>query len=154
MKAAAPRTPEGHREDRQSQGKEPGISRERRGEAENWAAAGAAIRVRMAELKISVLRLARETGLSQTTIRYLGRPGGSHSRSALVALSAVLRWRYDHLLNVLHGELHKNVLVKPPLEHRLAQVARSEIAPLREEVAALAGTLRAISSKIDQMQAL
>ena len=70
----------------------------------------------------------------------------------MVAISAVLRWRHDHLLNILRGEPHKNVLVKPPLEYRPMEIAHSEIAPLRGELTALAGTLRAINNKIDMVQ--
>ena len=84
----------------------------------DWGAVGAAIRDRMRELNMSTAHLARETGLSETTIRYLKDPNSRHNRSALVAISAVLRWRHDHLLNILHGEPHKNVVIKPPLDHR------------------------------------
>jgi hypothetical protein len=119
---------------------------------DDWGAVGDAIRDRRRELKMSTAYLARESGSSETTIRYLGQSNKRHNKSALVAISAVLRWRYDHLLNILHGEPHKNVLVNPPLEYRLRQIAHSEIASLKEEISALAGALCAISSKIDMIQ--
>jgi hypothetical protein len=109
---------------------------------EDWGAARDAMRSRMRELKMSTAKLARETGLSETTIRYLGRSQGGHYKSALVAISAVLRWRHDYLLNVLHGESHKNVIVKPGLEILLRNIVQSEIAPLKDEVAALKDTVR------------
>jgi hypothetical protein len=109
---------------------------------DDWGAVGDAIRDRMRELNISTAYLARETGLSETTIRYLRHPNSRHNRSALVAISAVLRWRHDYLLNILHSEPHKNVVIKPPLDHRLRQILQSEISPLKEEIAALEENLR------------
>ena len=85
---------------------------------DDWEAVGDAIRDRMRELNMSTAGLARETGLSETTIRCFRRSTNKHNRSLLVAVSAVLRWRHDHLLNILHGEPHKNVVIKPPLDHR------------------------------------
>jgi hypothetical protein len=83
---------------------------------EDWPAVDSAIRKRMAELKMTISGLARETGLSETTIRYLARPGQRANRSTLVAISTVLGWRYDYLGHVLLGNRRK--------VHRL--VARSE----------------------------
>jgi hypothetical protein len=121
---------------------------------DDWAAVGGAIRDRMRELNISTARLARETGLSETTIRSLGRTSGRHHRSALAAISAVLRWRHDHLLNILRGEQDKNVVIKLPLEHRLGQILQSEIGLLKEEIAALTETVHEISRKTDRLRAL
>src|ERR1700722_13992663 len=104
---------------------------------DDWGAVGDAIRERMRELNISTAYLARETGLSKRTIRNFRRSSGRNSRSAMVAASAVLCWRHDHLLNVLHGEPHKNFVIQPPLERRLRQILQSEIGPLREEITAL-----------------
>ena len=103
---------------------------------------------------MSTAYLARETGLSETTIRYLKDPNSRHNRSALVAISAVLRWRHDHLLNILRGEPHKNVVIKPPLDHRLRQILQSEIGPLKEEIAVLAKTVNEISRKTGKLHAL
>jgi transcriptional regulator with XRE-family HTH domain len=113
---------------------------------DDWGAAGDAIRDRMRELNMSTAELARETGLSETTIRYLGRPDSRHNRSVLVTISAVLRWRYDHLLNILHGEPHKNAVIKPPLDQHLRQILQSEISPLKEKIAALADTVERLVS--------
>lgn len=119
---------------------------------DDWGAVGNAIRDRMRELNISTAELARETGLPETTIRYLRRPTSRPNRSVLIAISAVLRWRHDHLLNILHGEPHKNVLIKPLLEYRLREIIHSEIVALKEEIVALTGTLHAINNKIDMMR--
>jgi hypothetical protein len=89
-------------------------------DAENWPAVGDAIRERMAQLRISTARLARETELSETTIRYIGQPERGRHRSSLVAISAVLGWRYDHLTNILRGETHKNTPVIRRSEERLS----------------------------------
>lgn len=66
----------------------------------------------MRELEMSTAHLARESGLSETTVRYIGQSLSGHNKSTLVALSGVLRWRYDYLVNVLHGEPEKNVHIK------------------------------------------
>jgi hypothetical protein len=121
---------------------------------DDWEAVGGAICHRMRELNMSTAYLARETGLSKTTIRYLRQSNGKHNRAALVAISAVLCWRHDHLLNILHGKPHKNVVIKPPLEHHLRQILQSEIGPLSEEIAALAEAVHGISRKTDMLRAL
>jgi hypothetical protein len=69
----------------------------------DWPAVGIAIRDRMRELETTTAQLARETGLSQTTIRYIGQPGSRKNKASLVAIAGVLRCRYDHLTNILHG---------------------------------------------------
>jgi hypothetical protein len=98
-------------------------------DAEDWAAVTGAIRRRMRELKLSTARLARESGLSETSVRYLGKPLSGHNRSTLVVLSAVLRWRYDHLVNILHGEPEKNVHIKRRTEDDIQRLMRDEFAP-------------------------
>ncbi len=60
--------------------------------------------------------LARQTCLSETTIRSLGT--AARNKSSLVAISAVLRWRYDHLINILNGQPEKNVHVRQPAARR------------------------------------
>jgi hypothetical protein len=104
---------------------------------EDWAAVGEVVRARQRELKLSTAALARETGLSETTVRYIGQPDARHNRSALAAISAVLRWRYDHLTNVLRGEPHKNVRIKQ--------------AHLNSEIADLRKIIRAANEKIDTL---
>lgn len=108
--------------------------------ARHWEAVDRAIRSRMRDLKMSTARLARETGLSETTIRYIGQPGTRHNRSALVAISAVLRWRYDYLTNILRGDAHKNFRIKPTL-----------LETLNAEVASLKNTVRDLDNKIDTL---
>jgi hypothetical protein len=107
---------------------------------EDWAAVGEAVSGRMRELKLSTARLARETGLSETTIRYIGQPGTSHNKSTLVAISAALRWRYDYLTNILRREPHKNVRIRPTL-----------LETLNAEVVGLKSTVREIDKKIDAL---
>src|SRR3984957_14252502 len=85
----------------------------------------------MRERKVPVAGLARQTGLSPTTIRYLGmsaRPNGV----TLVAISAVLGWRCDHLGNILRGEPGKNVRVRPPAQADLLLSVRAASMALRE----------------------
>ena len=99
-----------------------------------------------------VAELARQTGLSPTTIRYLGmsaRPNGV----TLVAISAVLGWRCDHLGNILRGEPGKNVRVRPPAQADLLLSVRAESMALREQVQALRETVLALDRKMTAVQA-
>jgi DNA-binding CsgD family transcriptional regulator len=92
----------------------------------DWVAVREAIRSRMRELNISTAALAREAGLSETTVRYLVHSITGHNRTTLVALAAVLRWRHDYLINISNGKPDKNV--------RVMQVEPSEIADLKRTV--------------------
>jgi hypothetical protein len=105
----------------------------------------------MRELGMTTMHLARETRLSPTTIRYMGRPGRGHSESALVAISAVLRWRYDHLSNVLHGQPGNNTTAPPGTS--IGLLLRAELAPVKDDVSRLGQAVREIADKIESMQA-
>ncbi len=100
----------------------------------------------MRELHISTAHLARETGLSETTIRYIGNPASGH-KASLVAIAAVLRWRYDHLINVLHGEPDKN----DPADQSLQRLLRDEVDPVREELASLRDIIVGMDQKVDTL---
>jgi Cro/C1-type HTH DNA-binding domain len=117
--------------------------------AEDWASVSNAIRKRMRELKMSTAHLARETGLSETTIRYIGQPANGHNKSTLVAIAAVLRWRYDHLINILRGEPEKNVIVRRPAEANFERLLRAEVDSVKEEVTGLRDLVERIDKKID-----
>ena len=117
----------------------------------DWAAVGQAVTERMGELHMSISYLARETGLSPTTIRYLGTPARKHNQSTLVALSAVLGWRHDYLLNILLGNPEKNVR-RPgdsPVEAYFESLLRAEVGPMRKDVAELVKTINGIGKQID-----
>jgi hypothetical protein len=118
-------------------------------ENEDWAAVGRAIRERMRELGISAAYLSQETGLSPNTIRHIGEPTNRRTQSTLVAISAVLRWRYNHLTNILHGEPQKNSSVTSPLEPYFENLLRSEVGPVKEEVAGIRDIIHVIDQKID-----
>jgi len=116
---------------------------------EDWAAVGRAIRERMRELGISSTHLAQETGLSPTTIRHIGEPPNRRTKSTLVAISAVLDWRYDHLTNILHGEPQKNLSAGSPLDPHFENLLRAEVGPVKEEVAGIRDIIHVIDRKID-----
>jgi hypothetical protein len=115
---------------------------------ENWPAVGEAISERLRELGMPAARLARETGLSETTIRCIGRPDRGHRKHALVAISAVLRWRPDHLLNILRSEPEKNVHVRPPGLANLERLVNARADALSDDLSALRQTVRDIGGKI------
>lgn len=72
-------------------------------ETGDWESVAAAIHRQMKRLDMSLARLSRQSGVSETTIRYIGR-SEKRQRSTLVALSAALGCRHDYLVDVLHGE--------------------------------------------------
>ena len=119
-------------------------------ENEDWAAVRQAIDERMSELRMSPTKLSRETGLSPNTIRDLGKPAARRrTQSTLVAISAVLEWKYDHLTNILHGEPQKNARDTSPLEQHFEYLLRAEVGPVKEEVAGIKETIHVIDQKID-----
>jgi hypothetical protein len=117
---------------------------------EDWVAVGRAIRERMRERGISATHLAQETGLSPTTIRHIGEPTTNRrTQSTLVAISAVLDWRYDHLTNILRGEPQKNLSATSPLEPHFENLLRAEFGPVKEEVAGIRDIVHVIDKKIN-----
>ena len=115
---------------------------------EDWDAVVVAIRARMRELRFSTAHLARESGLSETTVRYLGKSLSGHNRSTLVAISAVLRWRYDHLVNILHGEPEKNVHIRRRTEDDIQRLLREEFTPVKQQLASLAETVEKVDIRL------
>jgi len=85
------------------------------------------------------------------TIRHIGDPTKPRTKSTLVAISAVLDWRYDHLTNILRGEPQRNLPVTSPLERHFEDLLRAEVAPVKEAVAGITDIVRAIDEKIDLM---
>lgn len=115
----------------------------------NWAAVDSAIRERTRKLRMPTAILARETGLSETTIRYIGQPDGGHRVHALVAISAVLRWRYDHLTNILHGHPERNTRARPSTDASLERLLKAEVVLLKDDLSLLKETIHAVGQKID-----
>ena len=117
-------------------------------DTENWQAVTDAIRERMRELEMSTAHLARESGLSESTVRYLGKSLSGHNKAALVALSGVLRWRYDHLTNILHNEPEKNVHIRVPTPTVFERVVHEEATSLRQQINSVAETVNAIKREL------
>lgn len=120
----------------------------------DWAAVRQAVAERLSELRMSTSHLARETGLSPTTIRYLGTPAKKHNKSTLVALSVVLGWRYDHLINILLRQPQQNV--RNPNDGELdaayfENLLHAEVSPMREELAELVNIVSDMGQKIDAL---
>jgi transcriptional regulator with XRE-family HTH domain len=116
-------------------------------------AVGWAVRERMAQLGFSTAELARRSGLSETTIRDIMQGTSRNNKSTLVAISAVLSWPPDYLVNILHGDADKNVAPESPLETYLAKLALglAEIGALREDIAGLKEIVDRIDKKLDVM---
>jgi transcriptional regulator with XRE-family HTH domain len=58
----------------------------------------------MTALQVSTAALARRTGLSETTIRYLARGTSPRQASTLAAVSAALGWPHGYLRSVADHE--------------------------------------------------
>lgn len=124
-------------------------------EHEDWAAVDRAVKARLRDVGMSLAQLARDTALSETTIRYIGEGGGTEA--PLVAIAAVLDWPLDYLRNILHGESHKNVQAVPGtaessesiLEPHFRKLLRTELGPVKKDVAALRSIVDRIDKKID-----
>lgn len=118
----------------------------------DWAAVRQAVEERLSELHMSASHLARETGLSPTTIRYLGTPTKKHNKSTLVALSVVLGWRYDYLINILLRQPQENAPNSDAAGLDTAyfeNLLRAEVSPVREELAELVNIVSDMGQKLD-----
>jgi hypothetical protein len=111
-----------------------------------------AVRDRMRELGMTTAALARRTGLSETTIRGIGRACKTN-RAVFVAVSAGLGWRYDHLANIACGQPEKNVQDASPANGNVKRMLQAEIAPLREQACILREELADLSRKLDAKNA-
>lgn len=90
----------------------------------DWDAVKVTVNARMRELGMSLAALSRESGVSETSIRYMYIPGKRH-KSTLVAISAALDWPHDYLVDVLNrrGTIGGPV-VAPDTAEVLAEVHR------------------------------
>jgi hypothetical protein len=116
---------------------------------EDWAAVGRAMRDRMRELRVTLDLLAEETGLSPNTIRPIGKPGARCNDATLVAIAAVLDWRYDHLTNILYRKPQKSTSVTSAVEAYFKDLLHTEVGPIKAEVAVLKDIVQSIDTKID-----
>ena len=108
-----------------------------------------AVSGRMKQLGVSAAELRRRSGLSVNTIRGITEGASKHNKSTWIAISAVLDWPWDYLVNILNGRSDKNVA--SPLERHLAAMADrlAEMGELREDVAGLVDIVHEIDGKID-----
>ena len=106
---------------------------------------------RMGQLGISMAELGRRSGLSVNTIRGITGGASRHNRSTLVAISAVLEWPWDYLVNILDGRSEKNVRPRSPLETHLVKLADglAEIDALRADIAGLTDVVHQVDRKVN-----
>ena len=110
-----------------------------------------AVSGRMGQLGITAAELRRRSGLSVNTIRGITEGTTRHNRSTWVAISAVLEWPWDYLVNILNGSADGTATVTSPLETQLAKLANglAAIDALRQDMAVLADIVHEIDGKID-----
>ena len=106
---------------------------------------------RMGQLGVSTAELRRRSGLSVNTIRGITEGASRHNRSTWVAISAVLEWPWDYLVNILDGRSDKNVMPKSPLETHLVKLVDglAEIDALRADVAGLTDIVHQVDRKVN-----
>jgi hypothetical protein len=105
----------------------------------NWTAVHAAVHDQMNRLDMSIARLSRESGVSETTIRRIGQPE-KRQRSTLVAISAALGYPYDYLVDILRGEADPQVPPQSPAETAfIKKLLRAEVDPLKVKVDVIDG---------------
>ena len=121
---------------------------------ENWAAVDDAIRERMRELKMPAANSRARPGYRRRPSATSGGPDRGHHEHALVAISAVLRWRYDHLTNILHGQPEKNTAVRPASVASLKRALHSEVGLLKDDLSRLKEAIHAVDDKISVRQAV
>lgn len=103
----------------------------------HWPEVRDAIRERMRLWGMDDSELRQKTRLAPGTLNSVLTAKGSSNESTLVAISAVLGWPYDYLINILHGESHRNVLTESPAERAFKQAARERLKALNDEIARL-----------------
>jgi transcriptional regulator with XRE-family HTH domain len=107
----------------------------------NWTAVHAAVHSQMKRLDMSIARLSRESGISETTIRRIGQPE-KRQRSTLVAISAALGYPYDYLVDVLRSEADPEAPPQSPAETAfIKELLRAEVDPLKVKVNVIDGKL-------------
>lgn len=118
---------------------------------EGRSAAGKAAAERMHELGLSIAELARRSGFSANTIRGMTQGTGRHHKSVWVAISAVLGFEPDYLVNILNGEVDRNDTAEVTLEAHLEKLAEaiSEIGALRKDVAEMKDVILRMNEKFD-----
>lgn len=107
----------------------------------DWAAVHVAVSRLMRELGLSIARLSRESGVSETTIRYIRRPD-KRQRSTLVALAAALECQHDYLVDVLRGAADPETSPQPPADVALLGSMSEKLDGIRE-------TLHDIDGKVE-----
>lgn len=125
------------------------MSRNELPDSGDWEAVREAVYNQMKRLDMSVARLSRESGVSETTIRYIGR-SEKRQRSTLVALSAALGWEHDYLVDVLRGAAGADAPRRASSDpSAVKRVLRAELDPVNEKIDRMGETLYAIVGKMD-----
>jgi hypothetical protein len=110
-----------------------------------------AVSGRMGQLGVSTAELRRRSGLSVNTIRGITEGASRHNRSTWVAISSVLEWPWDYLVNILDGRSDKNATPKSPLEKHLVKLVDglAEVGALRADVAGLKDIVYEVDRKVN-----
>lgn len=119
------------------------MSRNELPEEGDWSSVNRAIRRLMAELDLSLASLSRESGISETTIRYIGRPE-KRQRSTLVALAGALECPHDYLVDVLRGTADPGAQPQPPADLVLLGLMSEKLDEMRATIYEINGKVETI----------
>lgn len=108
----------------------------------DWTTVRAAVQ-RLRGSGMAIARLSRESGVSETTIRYLGQPV-KRQRSTLVALSATLGCRPGYLVDVLYGKVRDD-----DAGGRLPCPAETRLTAIETAISGIQETLRRMTDQPD-----
>jgi transcriptional regulator with XRE-family HTH domain len=113
--------------------------------AEDWDAVGAAINARLAELQMTQLELAAESGVSPATIREIQYNKLARRRSprTLESLSVALKWPASYLTDVLGGRSAR------PHENEAGDPVLRELTAVHDELQSLRDRVERIESRLE-----
>lgn len=125
------------------------MSRNELPESGRWDAVERAIHREMKRLDMSLARLSRESGVSETTIRYIEKPR-KRQRSTLVALSAALGCRHDYLVDVLNDAPGLEGPSRSTADTVFEDLLQAEVGPLKEKVNAIDGKVDILLDRLPE----
>lgn len=112
----------------------------------DWVAVYDEIQRLMKRLDMSTARLSRESGVSESTIRYIGSPE-KRQRSTLVALAAALGCPYGYLVDMLYRRAELTAMPPQAVAVASCGLERDALNRVNENLYAIIGKLDAVLRK-------
>jgi predicted DNA-binding transcriptional regulator AlpA len=118
---------------------------------ERLVAVAGAVKAQIAEVKLTIPEVIELSGLSEKSFYDIYNAKGNPNPATLVALSAVLELKPQHLRNIISGNAHKNAAPEPRPEEVFARMIFERLAEvaLKSDLAVLSDVVQTISRNID-----